>query len=594
MFEAYSIAVKISVVNQVSGALMAMSQQFSKLHGQATQLQSRLEKIKLTMLQGGALLGAGAFGLKMFDGAIKSANGYYHQLALLKNVGMSQVEVAQSVQKAWSTTHEVMSTKAGDNIKTLLELRSATLHYDDALAILPTVQRISAVMQSITGAPQEHVGFDMVKGIEFATKSGLTAEGMKAQAEMMSKAIIAMNGTVTAADFHQAFKYSRAAAPYLSDEFKYQYLPTLIQEFKAGKGGASGAGNTIASLFGVIVGRMIPKELISNWVAAGLVNPKMVQNDPHNRTTSKILPGGVVGTAEFAQNPELYAQKYIRPAIEKLQAKYHISELDAYYALTKNRVAAFGLQTLVNKGPQFERDKALINAAPNSSTAYSNLAKTDPELAQMQLDAQWENLKVRLAYDVVPKLLQAFNWLTPKLSELVDLMEKNQGTVTAFVGTFLGLSALAGVAGSILLVKAAVQALSLALSLTGGGGLGMAIGALASPIGIAVVALGTLAAAIYAFRPLSQSEIDSYKTNGGAKLSPSARARVDAGELNGINPVSPLVKHQGGVVHTTINMDGRKFAQAVTPYMAGALGSGMYGMGVDPTVAPPMPGIKGG
>lgn len=74
MFEAYEVAVRISVVNHVSSALMSMSQQFSKLHGQATDFQRKLESIKLTMLKGGALLGAGAFGLKMFDGAIKSAD----------------------------------------------------------------------------------------------------------------------------------------------------------------------------------------------------------------------------------------------------------------------------------------------------------------------------------------------------------------------------------------------------------------------------------------------------------------------------------------------------------------------------------------
>jgi hypothetical protein len=595
MFEAYSIAVKISVVNQVSGALMAMSQQFSKLHGQAAQFQARLDKIKLTMLQGGALLGAGAFGLKLFDGAIKSADEYYHQLAILKNVGMSQVDVAKSVQKAWETTHEVMSTKASENIKTLLELRSAFGEgkYDEALAILPTVQRMGAVMQSITGAPQEHVGFDMIKAIELGTKGALTSEGVKAQAEMMSKAIIAMNGTVTVSDFHQALKYSRSAAPYLSDDFKYNYLPTLIQEFKAGRGGASGAGNTIASLFGVIVGKMIPKDLIANWEAAGLVNPKMVVADPHNRTTSKILPGGIVGSDEFAKNPELYAMKYIKPAIERLEAKDHISEIDAYYALTKNRIAAFGLQTLVNKALQFQRDRDLIARAPDSSQAYSNLAKTDPELARQQLDAQWENLKVRLAYDVMPKLIQAFGWLTPKLSALVGFMEQHQTAVTAFVSAFLGLSALSAIAGSILLVKGAFSALSLALSMTGAGGLGAAVTALISPVGLAVVALGTLAAAIYAFRPMTQSEIDSYKDQGGAKLTPGAKARVDRGELNGVDTVSPLVKHQGGTLQATINVDGKKLAQAMVPYMAGPIGSGMYGLGVDPTVSLPMPGIKG-
>ncbi|MDN8081159.1 hypothetical protein QZN30_17490 [Burkholderia multivorans] len=590
MFEAYEIAVKISVVNQVSNALMSMSQQFSKLHGQATDFQRKLESIKLTMLKGGALLGAGAFGLKMFDGAIKSADQYYHQLALLKNIGMSQVEVAESVKKAWDTTHEVMSTKAADNIKTLLELRSAFGEgkYHEALAILPTVQRLGAVLQSITGATQDHVGFDMIKAIEIGTKGALSEEGVKKQAEMMSKAIIAMNGTVTVADFHQALKYSRAAAPYMSDEFKYQYLPTLIQEFKTGHGGASGAGNTIASLFGVIVGKMIPKDLIQNWVDSGLVNPRMVVHDKHNRTTSKILPGGIVGSDEFAQNPEAYAQKYIKPAVERLMAQKHISEIDAFYALTKNRIAAFGLQTLVNKGLQFQRDKGLINLAPDSSTAYNNLAKTDPQLARAQLAAQWENLKVRLAYDVMPKLIQAFNWLTPKLSDLVGFMEKHQTAVTAFVGAFLGLSALSAVAGSIMLVSGAAKALSLALSLTGAGGLGAAIGALATPVGIAVLALGTLAAAIYAFRPMSQSEIDSYKTDGGVKLSAGAKARIDAGALN---TVSPLARHQGNV-QTSIHLDGRKIADAMTPYVSSAMSKSSNTSNLDYALSLPMPGMN--
>jgi hypothetical protein len=594
MFEAYSIAVKISVVNQVSGALMAMSQQFTKLHGQAANFQKKLDSIKLTMLQGGALLGAGAFGLKLFDGAIKSADEYYHQLAILKNVGMSQVDVAKSVQKAWETTHEVMSTKASENIKTLLELRSAFGEgkYDEALAILPTVQRMGAVLNSITGAPQDHVGFDMIKAIELGTKGALTQEGVKAQAEMMSKAIIAMNGTVTVSDFHQAMKYSRSAAPYMSDDFKYNYLPTLIQEFKTGHGGASGAGNTIASLFGVIVGKMIPKDLIQNWIDAGLVKHGSVIADPHNRTTSKILPGGIVGSDEFAKNPETYALKYIKPAVERLEATKHISEIDAYYALTKNRIAAFGLQTLVNKAQQFQRDRDLISRAPDSSQAYANLAKTDPELAKRQLDAQWENLKVRLAYDVMPKLIQAFNWLTPRLSDLVSFMEKHQTAVTAFVGAFLGLSTLSAVAGSVMLMTGAVKALSLALSLTGVGGLGAAVTALVSPVGLAVAALATLAGAIYAFRPMSQSEIDSYKDQGGAKLTPGARARIASGALNDVDTVGPLAKHQGGLVHTTLNIDGRKVADAVSPFMADHLARAANTSILDNSLHLPMPGMN--
>lgn len=48
-----------------------------------------------------------------------------------------------------------------------------------------------------------------------------------------------------------------------------------------------------------------------------------------------------------------------------------------------------------------------------------------------------------------------------------------------------------------------------------------------------------------------------------------------------------------GNVHTTINIDGRKVAHAVTPYLSGPLGSGLYIGGVDSNVSLPMPGLKG-
>jgi len=47
-----------------------------------------------------------------------------------------------------------------------------------------------------------------------------------------------------------------------------------------------------------------------------------------------------------------------------------------------------------------------------------------------------------------------------------------------------------------------------------------------------------------------------------------------------------------GPVHTTINLDGRKIATAVSPYFAGPLGSGMYIGGVDNNVSLPMPALK--
>jgi hypothetical protein len=281
-----------------------------------------------------------------------------------------------------------------------------------------------------------------------------------------------MGGTVTVADFHQALKYTRTAAPYLSEEFKYKYLPTLIQEMKTGGGsgrGASGAGNTIASLYGMIAGRMIPKDLMQNWVDAGLIKRGMMVANKQHTGTSKILPGGIVGSALFTKNPLEWANQYAAPAIQKLMATKKLSEVDAYYALTKNRIAAFGLQTLVNKAQQFERDRKLIENA-SGVLAYRKLIKQNPQLQGQALHSQWGNLQTQIGLTILPEVLQGMGWLTGKLAIFNAWVEKNTFALKGLSIAFATLSGGLLLQGSIWLLTAAFRGLGGALLLKAIGG----------------------------------------------------------------------------------------------------------------------------
>jgi hypothetical protein len=111
-----------------------------------------------------------------------------------------------------------------------------------------------------------------------------------------------------------------------------------------------------------------------------------------------------------------------------------------------------------------------------------------------------------------------------------------------------------------------------------------AIGMLANPIGIAVLAIGTLVAAIYAFRPISQSEVDGVKTDGGVKLSAGAQARIDAGALGN----GPNVRTGGNAGGTTVHVsvDGTplhaKFVNTIVRKTSSTLGTGFF----DPNASP--------
>ncbi|WP_175969620.1 hypothetical protein [Burkholderia sp. BCC0322] len=165
-----------------------------------------------------------------------------------------------------------------------------------------------------------------------------------------------------------------------------------------------------------------------------------------------------------------------------------------------------------------------------------------------------------------------------------------------FLGRALAMQAVGGAAGIVRIAGAIAGSASTAF--TG------ALAALVSPLGIVVLALGTLAAAAYAFRPFTQSEIDSYKTDGGVKLSAGAQKRVDAGEFKGaaaptfssVNQAtttqSRFVRPGPPAVHVTTYADfGNGFEKGVTKVVGGIvskssapLGSGMYDAGLGQAV----------
>ena len=52
MFEVYSVAIHIRLIDGVASGLMNMSRAFAKVHGDEVELERRLDAIKLTLLPG--------------------------------------------------------------------------------------------------------------------------------------------------------------------------------------------------------------------------------------------------------------------------------------------------------------------------------------------------------------------------------------------------------------------------------------------------------------------------------------------------------------------------------------------------------------
>lgn len=443
MFEAYKVAVRLNIVTNAAQMLGMMSGRLKSVGNDADNAAKKLGLI------GAGMTVTGIAGLSILGKTVDAAKDYAHQLSLVNTLGLKHAEVTSIINKSWETSRQVVTTTAAENLEAIRELRSAfgAGQEEHALGILGTVQRAKAILTSLTGKEQAHVGFDMVKSIELRTAGGMTEAAMQRNAELMSRTLIGMGGTLTVNDFHQALKYGKMPVMKWSDEFTYEYLPTFMQEMKAGKGGASSAGVALRTFDKAVHGRM-QKSAMPLWIESGLISASDIVKNATGHWQMK--PGAVKGIGLEESNPYLWVQQYLAPAVKKLTAKKHISEETAFNAMFSDPNAAFTAYTFYKKAQQFERDKKLIQQA-NSMEAYDKLLKSDPVLAEQALHKQWQNMLSILGYQIMPDLLKGLGWLIEKFRDMTTWIKNNEGLANKLVIGFGGLSALMTIGGPILI-----------------------------------------------------------------------------------------------------------------------------------------------
>jgi len=493
MFEAYRVAVRISLIDGVSTGLASLSGKFAKAQIAGASFNKQLDRINGALLKSGTVAVAGFAGLGLLKHALKPATEYANQLSLINQLGLTQVQTANLVSAAWKTSHDVMTSSAAGNLKTLRELRSAfgAGHDSYAIASLAPTQMMSGMLAALTGREQERVGFDVVKAIELRTPL-MTSAAVNSNLAQMSQTVMGMGGTITPHDYHLALKGAKSAALGWSDEFVYKYLPTIMQSTKAGQGGAGTSGVALMSLAQTIHG-MVQKAAIPYMEEGGLLNKKDVVRNATGQWQLKA--GAMAGTAVFDNNPYQWGVQYLTPAVNKIMAKDNISAVTAINQLFRNRNAAFVALTLYSKQQQFERDAQLIGQA-NGIIGYNALLKTNPQLASMALSKQWSNLLAIIGFQVMPKLIEGALWLIPKIQSLTDYFKKNAGMAQGLVYLLGGLATAMAIGGTISAVAWAFKGLGLALAFGSIGGVSgiVGLGAALGPIAIGLAAIAAAAA----------------------------------------------------------------------------------------------------
>lgn len=405
MLTAYEVAVKVSLLNGVASGLTAMSAQFAKVHGDVNKLQAGLDKIKLTMMTGGLLVGAGAAGFAALEKTVGPASKLTHELVQMNLAGMKSAEIAQSMKAAWAAAYTVPTSSTMETLATIRELRMVFGDTQHAIANAATVQKLQYVLANTAGGNPE-----MAREEAYTASKALEIRGavkhpgeFNVQADLIAKAIVASGGKIAASDFKSAFTYGRLATPGWNDEFAYRILPTLIQEFK-GKGGTSqgGPGNALMSAYDKIVNGVGKAASFEEAAKLGLINPTKIKYSKEGKIKG-IQPGGFYDWELFERNPYEYAQKRLATAY-KQRGYTEAQERQSLGIIFASRTASPMMAQLTMRPWQFERDKKLINQAQGIA-AYETLIKQDPYAARMMLEKQWQSLLATIGFQIMPAVV---------------------------------------------------------------------------------------------------------------------------------------------------------------------------------------------
>ncbi|MEX3628335.1 MAG: hypothetical protein VB138_01515 [Burkholderia sp.] len=619
---AYSVAIKLSVANLASQGIRLLATDLLAAHGAAAKLEDKLKALKLVAVGYGLeKIGSGMLGF--LEKSVDASKEYTRQLSLMNAAGMTQREIAEAAAAAWKTSKEVITSSVSENLTAIRELRSVfgKDHMHEAYGILPTVQRTKAILEALTGKQQHGVAFDMVKAIELRTPGTMSAERMQSNADMMAKTLMAMGGTLNVNDFHMALKQAKTSAFGLSDEFVYKYLPTFMQEVKTKEGGAQSAGTALMTTYQALIGGKLKKSAIPLWESMGLINPGDVVRNSTGQM--QLKPGAVKDSALFQANPYEWANKVLAPAIEAYGKKTGLNREQVLSGMFGDRNAQWMMNTLIGKAGQFERDRALVDSGLSGYDTYQKLLKSNPQLAQQALHAQWENVQARLGYEVLPRLIPYMLKFADGLDSIAQWMEKH-GTATTAIALGLGAVGIGlTLIGKVLMTAGIIKFLGLGPVISGmlarvGSGImsfigivGRGFGLLArgalflgrallmNPIGLVITAIAAAAYLLWKnwdyVGPKLQAAWDSIKSavgaladwmrakwewiksylpsswfsdskgSGGTVAQPAAAAQPTGG-----SPYVAPKADQPVQVTTQINMDGRKVAEAVSQHQAKA------------------------
>mgnify|MGYP000318318923 CR=1 FL=1 len=514
--EAYKIAVKVSLVENVTRGLQMMARHFKSTDADAKALEARLKSIGKMAAIGGIMTGAGLGGLALFKGPLEEAKKYEILLGRLQQFGMGDVAM-RDAQKFVEAQH-IMGASQRDMLRYFIEAqgvfresgaKTVPEQLSAAKMAAPMMARMTFASRGLDERSREATETKTMDMLRFVEQAG----GLRSPrrfGELLDagfRAVQSSGGNVDFTQYRQFMARGGSSALSLSNLSLFADLEPIIGEMKG-----STAGNALMTAFNRMNGIVrVPNQIAHELVKNGLWDG------------SKIIWNNQGGIKQFTGNPMVNAQQFGSDPVDyyrnQVLPMYARMGIDPQQRVIEN-AKIFGrtggaMFNLIDKQlPTILRSREAFNRSRGIDQSY-RAAGGRASGKEFDLEKREADLKLKIGQVILPYYVKGLEMALAVMNRLNAFITANPTFTKIAVGGFALVSVAAVVGGSLTLLTAGLRGLLLIRNLVPAfravgvglsilrGGLGYLpmlfryVVAALGPVGLAIAAIATVGWLVY-------------------------------------------------------------------------------------------------
>lgn len=604
MFAAYSIGVRVGLINMASGVLRLLVKDFSRTEEGAARLQKRVGLLQRDLFKAGAYMAVGVGGLMLFKKPIEEAARFQITLARLQALGLGAKVNADALQFARGM--DIYGASMIDKLGIMRDTLSVFNDLDKARIAAPMIAKMSVANRVLYGKDR---GDEITQGTIPLLKVAELRGGindparLKAQIDWAEKSFIASGGMVKPQDYLNAMRVGGIPLKMMSDMAFFVKSEPLMQEL-----GGFRFGTGINAIYSNLVQGREPVRGVKELLRLKLIDPKMVEYTSIG-TVKRMKPGALIGQDLLIRDPYSWIHDVLLPHLKAagIDPNDKMKVSNEIGAIAPNSRAANLMSTAYLQQVAIARAEQRVPHAANIQRVYAS-AQSTLTGAELNLTAKWRDLMIDIGKNLLPAVVPGMNALAGAIKSLDAAVNahptQTRWALTAASGLFLALAGKGVVTGA-----AALLRFIGVLSTTSIGGAAASAGAGAGGLAARTgVSFGWYGLAVAAAIETGRRTYEQFRAPSWAnawslgQLNPlvgyglGAPAGV-AGYLwkNGASPFVPGSRSSNNGQPIILNMDGRRVCSGILPHINRALGAPHGGStNFDPSMSFTPPAYPGG